>query len=110
MITATFKDGTALICAIPSRSKNGVYLVRVEPKGSFLLVAHICPAHRFGNRCSHVEEAVECYRNWRYWEPERKVKESRRHIVLQPHWEQIPVPSSMEEIIEAAKGADSHAS
>ncbi|MDQ0338155.1 hypothetical protein J2S00_000939 [Caldalkalibacillus uzonensis] len=110
MITATLKDGKALICCIPSKTKNGVYLVRVEPEGPFLVVSHFCPAYRFRNQCSHVEEAVQCYRNWRYWEPKREVIERRQRIILQPHWEQIPVPASMEEVIEAAMGVESRAS
>ncbi|GGK22681.1 hypothetical protein GCM10010965_14480 [Caldalkalibacillus thermarum] len=106
MITATFKDGKALICVIPSKTKSGVYLVRVEPQGENLVVSHLCPAKRFGNQCRHVQEAVECYRNWKYWEPERKIAERHQRIILQPHWEQIPVPQSLEdfakEVMESA--------
>ena len=110
MVTATFRDGKALICVIPSKTRDGVYLVRVEPEGESLLVSHSCPAYRYKNRCGHVDEAVQCYRNWRYWEPERKVVPRHQHIILQSQWTQIPVPASIEEVAEAALGETSRAS
>jgi len=97
MITATFTDGAALICAIPSKSQNGLYLVRVEPVGEKgLKVTHYCPASRFKNRCSHVEEAVACYREWQWWEPEREeIITVSSTVVLRPEWKQIPTQNSL---------------
>ena len=106
MVTATFTDGVALICAIPSKSQNGLYLVRVEPVGEKgLKVTHYCPASRFKNRCSHVDEAVECYRQWRWWETDRReITTVSSTVVLKPDWKQIPTPKQLEEIIEQSGG------
>lgn len=99
MITATFVDGDALICAIPSKSKNGVYLVRVETSEDKLLVTHSCPAKRFNNNCTHIEEAVRCYLLWRWWIRKGEIVEKSSQVTLQPHWEQIPVPGSLESVL-----------
>jgi hypothetical protein len=108
MITATFTDGVALICAIPSKSQNGLYLVRVEPVGEKgLKVTHYCPASRFKTRCSHVEEAVECYREWRWWEPKREeIITVSSTVVLRSEWKQVPTPQQFEKIIEHAGGME----
>lgn len=111
MVTATFTDGSALICVIPSRTKNGVYLVKVESYGDKqLVVTHSCPSHRFKNTCSHVNEAVKCYRKWRWWEHRKRVQTKKGYITLQPEWEQIPVPGSMQETVFQVLTGDSYAS
>lgn len=110
MITATFTDGVALICVIPSKSKNGVYLVKVEPNGDELTVIHRCPAHRFHTMCSHVEKAVACYKQWRWWERPKTVRIESRAVILQPEWEQIPVPGSVQDTVLHVLTGDAHAS
>lgn len=63
-----FTDGAALICVVPSRTHNGVYLVRCEPVETDLIVSHDCPAIRFGRACRHIQEAASAYELWHWWE------------------------------------------
>lgn len=95
----TFSDEMALICAIPSKSQNGIYLVRVDPAGEELVISHTCPASAFGKSCLHVAEAVSLYERWQWWEPKKRIRTEVRRIVLQPHWQQIQLPSSPIDII-----------
>ncbi|MCF6094535.1 hypothetical protein L1765_11230 [Microaerobacter geothermalis] len=115
MIISAFTDGIALYCVIPSKSRSGVYVVEVKPENERLIVSHACPAHRFKTKCTHVEEAISCYRQWRWWEfapwlPQKEIVPINRHITLQPQWEQIPVPGSEAEIISIVKEVECHAS
>ncbi len=100
MVTATFTDGDTLICVIPSKTKNGVYLVEVKLIDSNkLLVSHVCPAQKFNTHCSHVEQAVECYNQWKWWQRGREIITESRHITLKEQWEQIPVPGSARHVM-----------
>lgn len=110
MITAAFTDGIALICVIPSQSKNGVYLVRVETRGDELIVTHRCPGHRFKNTCFHMYEALACYFDWRWWERTKTVRTEHRTVILQPEWEQIPVPGSVQDAVLQVMAGESYAS
>lgn len=109
MIEAAFTDGDALICVIPSKSQNGVYLVKVEPNKDNLTVSHSCPAHRFGNECSHVQTAVDCYYTWRWWEKPLPIETEHQFVVLDPEWNQVPVPGGITDtilhVIEGDSGA-----
>ncbi|GGA56167.1 hypothetical protein GCM10007416_31680 [Kroppenstedtia guangzhouensis] len=110
MITAAFTDGIALICVIPSQSKNGTYLVRVETHGNELIVTHHCPAYRFKHTCSHMYEAVASYCEWRWWERPKTVRTVCRTVILQPDWEQIPVPGSVQDTALQVMAGDAYAS
>lgn len=99
MITATFVNGDALICAIPSKTKDGVYLVEVKKQGDKILVTHYCPASLFKNNCSHVQEAVDCYLQWRWWDLRKEIVQRSSQIILQANWQQIPVPGSIEFVL-----------
>lgn len=93
----TFTDGKALICALPS-SKNGVYLVRVEPQFNDLVITHECPACRYSKRpCKHIEMAATLYYRWQWWEPSKPIHTVTRKIVLDASWQQIELPPSTEE-------------
>lgn len=94
-----FTDGVALIVVIPSRSQNGVYLVRTEPQGDKLLVSHDCPAVQFGRECRHVTQAAAAYERFHWWEPKKKVIPRTGRIVLRSDWKQIDLPPSPEERI-----------
>lgn len=110
MIEAVFTDGDALICVIPSKSKNGVYLVKVLPDEDALTVTHSCPAHRFGNECSHIQTAVDCYREWRWWKKPLSVRAEHKFVVLDPNWDQVPVPGGATDTILHVLGGDPNAS
>jgi len=99
-----FTDGVALICAIPSNTQNGVYLVRAEPQGNKLIVSHDCPAARFGNECRHVPVTVAAYERYHWWEPKKRVVIVPKRIVLHPDWQQIELPLSPEELVRAVIG------
>lgn len=99
MITSAFIDGDTLYCVFPSKSNNGVYIVEVQPQGDKLIITHECPAQRFKNRCSHVKEAITAYYTWKWWDPPRLLVEHNQTITLQPHWEQISVPGSLEDVV-----------
>jgi hypothetical protein len=87
-----FMDGMALIVAVPSRTQNGVYLVRCEPAGLNLIVSHDCPAAYHGKLCWHIQEAVAAYERVHWWEPKKEVVLTPRRIVLQPDWRQVSIP------------------
>lgn len=107
MITATFTDGIALYCVIPSKATTGVFIVEVRPTDDGrLLVAHRCPAKRQGKGCTHVWEAVNCYYRWKPWDQDRQIVEEVRKIILQPHWEKIHVPSEKDEILAIVEADD----
>lgn len=109
MIQAAFTDGIALICVIPSKSKNGVYLVKVEPREDCIAVTHQCPAYRFHNDCSHVMKAVTCFYTWRWWEEPKPIVTIWEHITLNPEWDQIPVPGSTQDAIRLVIEGDPYA-
>lgn len=109
MIDATFTDGDSLICVIPSKSQNGVHLVKVTPREDSLIVTHTCPAHRFGNQCSHVQEAMDCYRQWRWWQKPLPVYTEHKFVVLDPEWEQVPVPGGVTDTMLRVIEGDSNA-
>jgi hypothetical protein len=96
-----FTDGAALICVVPSRTHNGVYLVRCEPSGGDLIVSHDCPAIRFGRACRHVHEAASACERWQWWEPKKRIKLVCRRIVLKPEWDQVQLTPSPEELLRA---------
>jgi hypothetical protein len=99
MIISTFVNGDALICAIPSKSENGLYLIEVKPSGDTLMVTHYCPANKFKNECSHIQEAVACFYRWKWWLPQKEVVQRTSQIILQREWLQIPVPGSLEDVL-----------
>lgn len=94
-----WQDRDALILAMPS-SRGGVYLIRANPlQGGGIEVTHACPAT---SRCWHQNIALETYRKWRWWEPApEKVLYRSRAIVLNPGWDQIPVPGVLAPDLEA---------
>jgi hypothetical protein len=96
-----FTDGTALIVVVPSKTLNGVYLVRVEPNGLKLFVSHDCPAARHGKVCWHVHQAVAAYERVHWWEPKKEVVFAPRRIVLRPEWRQVKIPASPEDMVRA---------
>ncbi|GIP08178.1 hypothetical protein J1TS5_03480 [Paenibacillus macerans] len=97
-----FTDGKVLICVIPSSRQNGVYLVQAEPQFNDLIITHDCPAcHYNSGYCKHVRIAVEAYERWQWWEPKKRVHTVTRKIVLSPDWEQVQLPPSPEEQIQA---------
>jgi len=96
-----FTDGAALICVVPSRTQNGVYLVRCEPAGRELIVSHDCPASRFGRTCRHIHEAVAAYERWQWWEPKKRIVPVQKRIALQPEWDQVQLTPSPEDILRA---------
>lgn len=100
MITATFVNGDALICAIPSKTNNGIYLVEVKPRGEHLFATHYCPANHFKNKCSHIQESIDCYFSWKWWDIRREIVHRSSQIILQPEWEQVPIPGSLESVLE----------
>lgn len=97
MISAAFTDGKALICAIPSKRSNGVYLVRVEPTEMELIVSHDCPAIKYGGQCKHIAIAVTAYELIQWWEPKKKIVIETRRNILQPDWKQVPVPKTLDD-------------
>lgn len=109
MVYATFTDGDALYCLIPSKSKNGVYFVEVKPNGRYLVVTHSCPALQMKKKCSHVQEALDSYRAWKWWEQYDGVKTKTYLITLQPKWEQIPVPGSIADVAKQIIEGDPNA-
>lgn len=110
MVTVAFTDGDTLICVISSKSKNGVYLVEVKPiDDNKLLVSHVCPAQRFNTNCSHVEEAVGSYNEWKWWENGKEIITESRHIMLQEQLEQIPVPGTVRHALVDLIRVDSYA-
>lgn len=96
-----FTDGAALIVVVPSRTHNGVYLVRVEQRGLKLIVSHDCLTARSGTMCRHVLEAKAAYERTHWWEPKKEVVLDLRRIVLRPEWKQVNIPASPEEVIRA---------
>jgi len=96
-----FADGTALIVVVPSRTQNGIYLVRCEPAGMKLIVSHDCPAARRGKPCWHIQEAAAAYERVHWWEPKKEVVLAPRRIVLQPGWRQVSIPASLEDRLRA---------
>lgn len=84
-----YKD--SLFVAMPSR-RGGVYLARVSPTRNGLEITHSCPA---AGRCWHQQAAYEVYREWLWWEPiPEKVVCKNQVVLLDPNWEQIPVPGA----------------
>lgn len=110
MIEAAFTDGIALICVIPSKSQNGVYLVKVTPCENLLIVSHSCPSHRFGNPCSHTREAVKGFYTWRWWAEPLPIETDHQHVELDPEWDQIPVPGGMTDTVLQVIEGDPNAS
>jgi hypothetical protein len=96
-----FMDGMALIVAVPSRTQNGVYLVRCESKGMKLIVSHDCPAACHGKPCWHIHEALAVYERIHWWEPKTEVTLEPRRIILQPGWRQVSIPASLEDRLRA---------
>ncbi len=97
MITAAFTDRLSLICVIPSRRSNGVYLVQIAPRGLELIVSHDCPAMHFREGCKHIPEVVSAYETLHWWEPKKRVVVEKRRVVLHPDWKQLPVPKTSTE-------------
>ncbi len=108
MVKATFIEGNTLYCVLPSKSKSGNYIMSVENIEGKLVVTHSCPASKFKNECLHVREAVNCYLQWRWWEQLQGIVTVTKHVALQPTWEQIPVPGSIEDTIDIVWEAECH--
>lgn len=96
-----FTDGKAFIVVVPSRTQNGVYLVRCDPIGMKLIVSHDCPAASHGKPCWHVQQAVAAYERAFWWEPKKDVHILRSRIILRPEWRQVNIPPSPEEALRA---------
>lgn len=111
MIEAAFTDGVALICVIPSKSNNGVYLVKVSPSEEDLTIQHSCPAQKFGYECDHVKEAIKCFHAWQWWKKPLPVKVKQKFVVLDPNWDQVPVPGEiMDTMLHVIEGDSNNAS
>ncbi|MEM1505617.1 hypothetical protein RG959_19640 [Domibacillus sp. 8LH] len=108
MITAAFTDGDTLICAIPSERKSGLYFIVVCPEKGRLAVTYSVPG-RAENQALYVKEAVACYHVWHWWDPHTKVIVKTAPITLQPHWVQIPVPGTVQDIIQQIGEEEWHA-
>lgn len=81
-----------LYLAMPS-SRGGLYLVKVAPAAEGIEITHSCPAK---GQCWHQKAALEAYTKYRWWEPEpEKVTFKNKVVLLDPHWEQIPVPGEI---------------
>lgn len=97
-VEAAWQDGDALILSMPS-SREGVYLVRVQPMQGGLKITHSCPAT---SRCWHQLMAAKMYMMWRWWDPvPEKLYLEKKTIILDPDWEQIPVPGTIPPELEA---------
>lgn len=108
MITAAFADGDALICAIPSESKSGLYFVAVHTERDCLSVT-FSGSGSMENQLPHVKEAIACYHMWHWWEKRVKVIVRSAPIILRPHWIQIPVPGTVNDITQQIGEGEWHA-
>lgn len=108
MITAAFADGDALICAIPSESKSGLYFVAVHTDSNCLSVT-FSGSGSMENQLLHVKEAIACYHMWHWWEKRVKIIVRSAPIILQPHWIQIPVPGTINDITQQIGEGEWHA-
>ncbi len=99
MIKSTFTDGESLFVVIPSHSNNGVHIVAMRLNKDILEVTHHCERLHYGNNtCSHIQKAVQCFTEWKWWVRFRDIKIIEGRVHLQADWEQIPVPASIEDI------------
>lgn len=110
MIEAAFTEGNSLICVIPSKSNNGVYLVKVTSSEEALIIQHLCSAQKFDHECDHVQEAVTCFYTWRWWVKPLPVKTEPILMRLDPNWEQVPVPGGVMDTMMLVIEGDSNAS
>lgn len=108
MIIAAFTDGDTLICAVPSEAKSGLYFVAVRPEREYLSVTY-SDSGRMESQGSPIKEAIACYQMWRWWENWTKISVKSLPIILQPHWIQIPVPGTVQSIIQQIKEGERHA-
>lgn len=99
MITAAFTDGNALYMVLPNFEKKGSIIIKAEPAGSKLVLAHSCSKSHIAHSCPCVKEAMKCYRTWQWWDRKDQIILVNKHVTLQADWEQIPIPDSMAEII-----------
>lgn len=97
MITAAFTDGNALICAFRSNLKRGRYFMAVQPEKDGLSVTY-SDSGNTDHQMPHIKEAVARYYMWRWWEQRTKVSVKSESVTLQPHWMQIPIPGTIQDI------------
>ena len=100
-IRATFTDGTALYYVVSSQIHYGNVIVKVENKNNTLVVSHKCKWNtiRSDLKCRHVLDAKRLYHAWRWHEPIDQVVYRCEKITLQPEWEIIHDPTSVEAIV-----------
>ncbi|MCM3790350.1 hypothetical protein M3221_18400 [Domibacillus indicus] len=108
MITTAFTDGNTLICAMSSERKSGLYFIAVRPEKGCLIVTHSVSGSP-ENQALYVEEAVACYHVWQWWDPRTKVIVKTAPITLKPEWVQIPVPGTVQDIIQQIGEEEWHA-
>lgn len=108
MITAAFAEGDKLICAVPSESKSGLCFVAVRLEREYLSVTY-SGSGRMESQEAFIKEAIACYQMWRWWEKWTKTSVEFLPITLQPHWIQIPVPGTVQSIIQQVKEGERHA-
>ncbi|HWO74727.1 MAG TPA: hypothetical protein VNM69_02280 [Bacillus sp. (in: firmicutes)] len=102
MIKATFTDGTALYYAVPAQSnQDGLVIVQVKKVKNQLVVTHACSFNKLKSNavCMHNQEAVELYREWRWWDRYEKIVYQSGKVVLQADWEVIHTPNSIDAIL-----------
>lgn len=102
-----FTDGTALYYVVPNcvaynnDTILGNTLVKVENINFILYVTHQCKYNEIRSNvlCRHVIDADIYYKRWKRNERINKVVYQRGKIRLQPDWQQIKGPDSVDSFL-----------
>ncbi|MFT9486784.1 MAG: hypothetical protein ACH0QD_05390 [Tepidibacillus sp.] len=97
-----WQEKDSLVLSFPSKSnKLRHYLVKVQRHKDSILVQHQCPASINGKRCHHIQDAVNHFIKWRWWEPQLdNVKSTNNPIIKKSNWKEILVPGTEGDLID----------